>query len=175
MYLSFIQHKCFEIVCSQGVTFSKIKKNSLSNIGLRFKDPKLVYLRSFEMNRQQIYRGYVFTLDEWEACLYTIIPSLLLSDWVCNWASYTLDYVLHKVCGCYFCLFFMFSNFYWLFLHAETCVVVAKYMMKYQQTLDWKSHLVWFSYDYRKCMFANSLIEYLCLPNYVNYRVWSTL
>ena len=50
------------------------------DIGINFKDPNLVYLRSFEMNQQQIYcwwwGGQVFMLNGWEVCSYMIVPSL---------------------------------------------------------------------------------------------------
>ena len=37
-----------------------------------FKDPKLVYLRSFETNQQQTYKNQVFMSDEW-AVLRTLV------------------------------------------------------------------------------------------------------
>ena len=57
----------------------------------------------------------------------------------------------------------MFSNFYQLDLHKQTCVALAN-LWKHQQQLNWKrKHLL--SYGYHKCIFDDSLIEYIGPPN----------
>ena len=53
--LSFIQHKSPKITCSLQVTFF-----NWFDIGISFKDPELLYTRSFEMHWQQTYRESSF-------------------------------------------------------------------------------------------------------------------
>ena len=43
-------------------------------------------------------------------------------------------------------------------------------MKNYQQQMDL---LNLHSYDYHKCMFVDSLTEYIGPPNYIHYQVWS--
>ena len=43
---------------------------------LALKAPKLISLRSFDMDQQQIYRGHVVMLDGWDVHSYTVIHSL---------------------------------------------------------------------------------------------------
>ena len=57
---SFIQHETLQIACNLVIFLSRF------DIGVSWKDPKIVYSWSFEMNRQQIYmvsRFYV-QMDE---------------------------------------------------------------------------------------------------------------
>ena len=46
--------------------------------------------------------------------------------------------------------------------------------MKHLQEPDWESYLPWFSYGYRKCMFAYFLTMYIDPPNYVRNWMWSS-
>jgi hypothetical protein len=64
-----------------------------------------------------------------------------------------------------FSLFFMFFNFYWLDLHNKTCVALADlwWSISKNQVENWTSHDV--SHPYLKCMFVDSLIEYIGLPD----------
>ena len=59
------------------------------------------------------------------------------------------------------------------FMSSNLCCII-KSMMKHQQKPDWKSDLPWFSYDDQKCMFVDSLTEYIGPPNCVHYLVWSS-
>ena len=38
----------------------------LSDTDINYKDSELVYLVSFQINKQQTYRGHIFMLDRWE-------------------------------------------------------------------------------------------------------------
>lgn len=75
-YLSSIERKSLEIVCNTNLNFLDSK--------LGFKNFKLLYRRSFEMNRQWIYRVSSFMLDKWGVQSYTTIPSLHRNDWICS-------------------------------------------------------------------------------------------
>ena len=90
---------------------------------------------------------------------------------------------IHAFCGCFakflqgmrvlFYLFFTFSNFWWLDLHNETCVALANLRWSFSKNWieNWTS---WFSYGYWKCMFVDSLTEYIGPPNCVHYWVYSS-
>lgn len=72
-YLSFIELKNHEIMCSWEVTFLVDFDTEIS-----LKDLQLFFSRSFEMNYQQSYiRGQGFVLDGWEVRLYRITPWLI--------------------------------------------------------------------------------------------------
>lgn len=61
-----------------------------------------------------------------------------------------------KVCRWYSASFFLHLlpiRFAWRNLFCN-----SNFTMKHWQKPDWKSNLLWFSCDYRKCMFADSLI-----------------
>ena len=55
VYFSFIQHISFEIACNMAVSFL-----SYLCTGPNFVNLESMYLRSFEMNRQQVYRDPTF-------------------------------------------------------------------------------------------------------------------
>ena len=55
VHLSFFQHKSLEIICNPYVTIF-----GRSYTGISFKDLKLAYPKTFEMNRQQTYRELGF-------------------------------------------------------------------------------------------------------------------
>ena len=71
--LPFVWDKSPEMMCSPEVISLSLFDSEISQ-----KDLELVYLKWFEMNWQQIYRGQVLMLDRWKACLYMIILSLHL-------------------------------------------------------------------------------------------------
>ena len=82
-----------------------------------------------------------------------------------------------KVCGVLQFLFlFLFSSFYQIDSHHETCVAFCKSAMKHPQKSDWKSGFLWFSYGYRKCMFVDWIHKFSpsCLLLSVEFEyVWS--
>lgn len=56
----------------------------------------------------------------------------------------------------------MFSSFYWLDLHKETRIALVALMMKLKKNFpDWKLDFSWFGYDNMKCMFIDSLTDYV--------------
>ena len=79
-----------------------------------------------------------------------------------------------KVCGCYSGCFHVLQLLLNRFTQQKLCCI-SKSLMKHQQMSDGKSNLLWFSYDYRNCIFVDFLIDYMYIgpPNYVHYRVWS--
>ena len=54
---SFIQHKNPKLTCNMDVTF---QKDDLTLEVLSFKNPQLIYSRSFKMKQQQTYREFKF-------------------------------------------------------------------------------------------------------------------
>ena len=75
-FLSFVQHKSFEIACSPEVTlFSRF------DTGISFQGPDLMHSTSFEMSRQQTYRGSS-TYVKWMRG--TLIYDNALSPWICS-------------------------------------------------------------------------------------------
>lgn len=71
-YLPFIQHKSPKIE-SGGFYFILLFK-SWFDTEVTFKNPELVYLRSFDTNQHKLSTGVMlYMLDGWEVCSYTII------------------------------------------------------------------------------------------------------
>jgi hypothetical protein len=89
-YLSFIQRYSLNIVCNSNIIIY-----SWLNIGMSFNDPKLVYSRSFEMNRQQTDRK-VRWMNERYACLGWFSLSLGLKHKVSSIGYSDITYSLSR-------------------------------------------------------------------------------
>ena len=94
----------------------------------------------------------------------------------CNWHSligWDLRISLEHACsGLRYVgvIWFVFLVLYLLLIRftSELCVI-SNSIMKHQQKPDCKSNLPWFSHGNQKCMFVDSLIEYIAPPNRVHY------
>jgi hypothetical protein len=71
--------------------------------------------------------------------------------------------------GCYSVRFSCSLNFYWSFTQPNLCCI-SKSTMKHQRKLVWKLDLRWFSYGYCKCMFVDSLTEFIRPPIVFNIQ-----
>ena len=80
-----------------------------------------------------------------------------------------------KVCGVLQFLFlFLFSSFYQIDSHHETCVAFCKSAMKHPQKSDWKSGFLWFSYGYWKCTFVDWIHKFSPSCSLLTHILWSS-
>jgi hypothetical protein len=122
MYLSFIHHKSPKTVHNRRSIFL-----SWFDTRISFKNPKLIYSRSFEMIDNKPIEVQFLMLDGWEVHLYMIIPSLCHPFWIQNYVydGHLVTYA-HK-----------HAAVVWIIFQQNTQGVVGQFTQKLWQFFKW--------------------------------------
>ena len=137
--------------------------------GIGSKGLKLVYWRSFELNRQWSYRGSSFYVGWMRGSL-----SLSLSIWLYGRTGLDTSPWLLRLVG--------FTRFVFHVLELLLSIITLRNVWcisklsttKHQHKLNWKSGHAWFDYHHWKCIFVAPMNKYIRPPICVHCWVWNS-